>query len=245
MATIECRGVKFPNIEAIIFDKDGTLEDTADFLRNKGQKRARMIDAQIPGVGEPLLMAYGIESGKLDPTGLMAVGSRRENEIASAAYVAETGRGWLESLEIVRRAFDEADAALKNSSPSPMFTGTKEVLKFLSDGGLKLGILSADTTENVRRFVCHYELEPYIQLQMGVDAGVSKPDPSLFLAACRTLAVEPSSVLMVGDSPMDIQMARNAQAAGCIGISWGKSAASHLKGADVIISQLNEIFIVS
>jgi len=28
-----------------------------------------------------------------DPTGLLAVGSRRETEIAAAAYIAETGRG--------------------------------------------------------------------------------------------------------------------------------------------------------
>lgn len=245
MATIECRGVRFANIEAVIFDKDGTLEDTADFLRNLGQKRARMIDAQIPGVGEPLLMAYGIDGGLLDPAGLMAVGSRRENEIASAAYVAETGRGWLESLEIVHRAFEEADRALQKNAPSPIFTGTKEVLKFLSDSGLKLGILSADTTNNVRNFVEHYQLEPYIQLQRGVDGGVSKPDPSLFLEACRTLGVKPTSALMVGDSPVDIQMALNAQAAGCIGISWGKPTHSHLKGANVMISQLNEIVIVS
>ncbi|MCT7950584.1 HAD family hydrolase [Ancylothrix sp. C2] len=245
MATIECRGVSFQNIEAVIFDKDGTLEDTADFLRNLGQKRARMIDAQIPGVGEPLLMAYGIEGDELDPAGLMAVGSRRENEIASAAYVAETGRGWLESLEIVSRAFEEANRPLKNNAPCPLFTGTTELLKILSDGGLKLGILSADTTENVLKFVSYYQLESYIQLQMGVDGGVSKPDPSLFLAACRTLAVSPQSALMVGDSPVDIQMARNAQAAGCIAICRKKSAHSHLKDADVIISQLNEISIVS
>lgn len=245
MATIECRGVKFANIEAVIFDKDGTLEDTADFLRNLGQKRARMIDAQIPGVGEPLLMAYGIDGGSLDPAGLMAVGSRRENEIASAAYVAETGRGWLESLEIVRRAFEEADRALQKNAPCPIFTGTKEVLKFLADGDLKLGILSADTSENVRRFVYHYQLEPYIQLQMGVDGGVSKPEASLFLEACQTLGVKPTSALMVGDSPVDIKMARNAQAAGCIGICWGKPARSHLEGADVIISELKEILIVS
>jgi phosphoglycolate phosphatase len=51
---------------------------------------------------------FGIEGDTLDPTGLMAVGSRRENEIAAAAYIAETGRGWIESLAIARSAFEEA-----------------------------------------------------------------------------------------------------------------------------------------
>ena len=119
MVTIKCRGITFSNIEAVIFDKDGTLEDSQELLRLLGIKRSRLADAQIPGVGEPLQMAFGIEGANIDPTGLMAVGSRRENEIVAAGYIAETGRGWLESLTIARRAFDEADQMLKSSATSP------------------------------------------------------------------------------------------------------------------------------
>lgn len=245
MVTIRCRNVTFPNIQAVIFDKDGTLEDSQVFLRELGQKRSRLIDAQIPGIGEPLLMAFGIDGEKLDPTGLMAVGSRRENEIAAAAYIAETGRGWLESLEIARRAFEESDRYLKDAAnTSPLFAGSLEVLKFLWDAGLKLGILSAATTARVQAFVKRHQLDSYIQLQQGVDEGPSKPDPILFLQACQTLGVEPSSTLMVGDSAGDIEMARRADAAGCIGICWGTPEAAHLEAADVVISQLDEIQVV-
>ncbi len=243
MATIRCRDVTFPNVQAVIFDKDGTLEDSQDFLRELGQKRSRLIDAQIPGIGEPLLMAFGIQEDTLDPTGLMAVGSRRENEIAAAAYIAETGRGWLESLTIARNAFVEADRYLKDSAEtSPLFAGSLAVLKRLSDAGLKLGILSADSTQGVQAFVKRHQLHAYIQLQMGVDEEPSKPDPALFLHACQELGVEPAATLMVGDSAGDIEMARRAGAAGCIGISWrtSKTKAS-LKNADVAIAQLDEI----
>jgi phosphoglycolate phosphatase len=115
------------------------------------------------------------------------------------------------------------------------------VLKHLSERGLKLGILSAATTARVQAFVKRHQLEPYIQLQQGVDEGPSKPDPALFLQACQTLGVEPASTLMVGDSAGDIEMARRAGAAGCIGICWGTPAAAHLESADVAISQLDEI----
>ncbi|HAA29301.1 MAG TPA: HAD family hydrolase [Cyanobacteria bacterium UBA8553] len=246
MVTIRCRDVTFPNIEAIIFDKDGTLEDSQVFLRELGQKRSRLIDAQIPGIGEPLLMAFGINGDTLDPTGLMAVGSRRESEIAAAAYIAETGRGWLESLAIAHNAFEEADRYLQETAnTSPLFAGSLEVLKFLSEAGLKLGILSAATTARVQAFVKRHQLEPYLQLQQGVDEGPSKPDPALFLQACQTLGVEPSSTLMVGDSAGDIEMARRAGAAGCIGICWGTPQAAHLEGADVAIAQLDEIQVVN
>ena len=245
MVTIRCSEIEFPNIQAVIFDKDGTLEDSQTFLRELGQKRARMIDAQVPGIGEPLLMAFGIQDDTLDPTGLMAVGSRRENEIAAAAYIAETGRSWFESLAIARSAFEEADRYLQDSAgTSPLFAGSLEVLKFLWDAGLKLGILSADSTAAVGAFVERHQLSPYIQVKMGVDRGPTKPDPALFRQACQALGVEPSSTLMVGDSQGDIAMARGAGAAGAIGICWGNPSAAHLEKADVAIAQLDQIQIL-
>ncbi|MEA5503294.1 HAD family hydrolase [Halotia wernerae UHCC 0503] len=243
MATIKCRNITFTNIQAIFFDKNGTLENSEAYLRSLGQKGARLIDAQIPGTGEPLLMAFGINSDTLDPAGLISVASRRETEVAAAAYIAETGRGWFESLKIARQALDEAEKYL-GTTPAPMFAGCLEILKSLSSAGLKLGILSAATTKEVSAFVTQHQLSDYIQVQVGVDNGLSKPDPMLFVKACQALKVEPSATLMVGDSVGDMQMARNANAAGCIGITWiGKP--DNVQGADVVIHHLNEIEILT
>lgn len=241
LATVQVLNTRFENIAAILFDKDGTLEDSQEFLRLLAQKRSRLIDAQIPGIGEPLLMAFGMQGNQLDPTGLMAVGSRGECEIAAAAYIAETGRGWLESLSIARKAFLEADRSLPPITPSPLFVGSLEVLKTLSEAGIRLGILSAASTQRVQAFVRHHQLNPYIQLEMGVDGTISKPDPRLFLEACAKLGVEPGQTLMVGDSAGDIQMAKEAGAAGCIGICWGNPQAVHLETADVTIAHLEAI----
>jgi len=242
LATIKCRHITFPHIQAILFDKNGTLEDSQAHLRSLGQRSARIIDAQIPGIGEPLLMAFGIDGDRLNPAGLMAVASRRETEVAAAAYIAETGRGWFESLEIAHQALKEAEQHIRQT-PTPLFDSSLKILQLLSQRGLKLGILSAATTQDVKRFVAVHALGDYIQLEMGVDEGPSKPDPRLFLQACQALGVEPGATLMVGDSVGDMQMARNAQAAGCIGITWvGKS--EHVQGADVVINQLQEIQII-
>ena len=117
-----------------------------------------------------------------------------------------------------------------------------DLLQSLSAAGIKLGIISAATTAEVSDFVVQHELTNYIQLQKGVDDGPSKPDPILFLQACAALGVEPGNTLMVGDAVGDMQMARNAKAAGCIGITCvGKS--DHVQGADVVINQLDEIVI--
>jgi len=198
-----------------------------------------MIDAQIPGIGEPLLMAFGINGNFLDPAGLISVASRRETEIAAAAYIAETGRGWFESLKIACQALEEADQYV-GKTPSPLFMGSLEVLQSLSVAGLKLGILSAATTQEVQTFARIHQLSDYLQLEKGVDDGPSKPDPILFLEACQALGVAPGATLMVGDSVGDMQMARNAKAAGCIGITW-IGRADNVQGADVVINQLDEI----
>ncbi len=239
MVTIKCKDVNFSNIQAILFDKNGTLEDSEVFLRSLAQKAARIIDAQIPGIGEPLLMAFGVNGDFLDPAGLVSVASRRETEIAAAAYIAETGRSWFESLKIARQALADAEKYV-GKTPSPLFVGSLEILKNLSEAGLKLGILSAATTAEVQEFVETHQLSNYIQLEMGVDEGPSKPDPVLFLQACAKLGVEPTATLMVGDSAGDMQMARNAKAAGCIGITWINKP-ENVPGADVVINQLDEI----
>ncbi|MEH2010444.1 HAD family hydrolase [Nostoc sp.] len=242
MVTIKCGNITFDNIQAILFDKNGTLEDSETYLRSLAQRAARLIDAQVPGIGEPLLMAFGVNGSSLNPAGLIAVASRRETEVACAAYIAETGKGWFESLKIATQALDEADKYIEQT-PSPLFVGSLDLLKYLQEGGLKLGILSAATTKEVHNFVANHQLNDYIQLEMGVDEGPSKPDPILFLQACQALEVEPGATLMVGDSVGDMQMARNAKAAGCIGITWvGKS--DNVRGADVVINQLDEIQIL-
>ncbi len=225
-----------------MFDKNGTLEDSEVYLRSLAQKVARMVDAQVPGIGEPLLMAFGINGTSLDPAGLIAVASRRETEVAAAAYIAETGKGWFESLKIARQALEEAEKYI-GKTPSPLFVGSLEVLKSLKEAGLKLGILSAASTSEVMNFVKNHQLNDYIQLEMGVDEGPSKPDPVLFIQACQKLGVKPSVTLMVGDSAGDMQMGQNAGAAGCVGITWiGKSG--NVQGADVVINQLDEIQVI-
>jgi phosphoglycolate phosphatase len=239
LVTIQCGKVKFSNIEAILFDKNGTLEDSETLLRNLAQKAARIIDAKIPGIGEPLLMAFGVNGDTLDAAGLMATASRRETEVAAAAYIAETGKGWFESLEISRKSLDEAEKYV-GLAASPLFPGCLELLKNLSQAGIKLGILSAASTEEVKNFVATHNLGDYFQVEMGVDDGPNKPDPALFIQTCQKLGVKPGATLMVGDSVGDMKMAKDAIAAGCIGITWiGRH--DNVKGADVVITDLNQI----
>jgi phosphoglycolate phosphatase len=242
LATISCQGNLFEQIQAIVFDKDGTLANSEFFLRSLAQRRSRLIDAQIPGVQEPLLMAFGVEGDRLNPTGLMAVGSRLENEIAAAAYVAETGRGWVDALEIVRSAFTEADKYVsKKAEQTPPIAGVTEFLKSLSNYDLKLGILSSDTTNHVRDFVENYGLKSYFHSLFGVDEHPNKFAPQLLQQLFFELGVPPNQTLMIGDSQMDIQIADLAGMAGCIAMTGGWTTPLRLSGAKVTINSFHEV----
>jgi phosphoglycolate phosphatase len=242
MVLIQCGTVRFENIEAVIFDKDGTLADSDTFLRNLAQKRARLIDAQIPGIQEPLLMALGIEGDRLNSAGLMAVGTRLENEIAAAAYVAETGRDWLEAMHIVRSAFTESDRVFRRKADgTPLYAGAKELMQAIAEANLKIGILSSDTTANVQDFVDKYELNDLVQLIMGTDTGLSKPNPELLRQACAALNVLPERAIVIGDSAADIEMACAANAAGCIGILREQTNPASLKQANTLVKTFSAI----
>ncbi|MGP1387696.1 MAG: HAD family hydrolase [Thainema sp.] len=224
MVTLRCGDVIFHDIQAVIFDKDGTLADSMDFLRQLGQRRSRLLDAQVPGVQEPLLMAFGLERDRISPNGLLAVGTRYENEIAAATYLAENGRDWPEALEIAKSAFQEADQSLKPKAAHTLpFPALRDALQILDNAGLKIGILSSDTTANVEEFAQTHQLYPLIDLCMGTEQTPAKPDPDLFYRACEKLGTSPAKTLSVGDSLMDLKMSRAAGAAGFVALNWDGS----------------------
>jgi phosphoglycolate phosphatase len=239
VATVRCGDQTFENIQAIVFDKDGTLADVESYLKSLGQKRARLVDAKIPGVQEPLMLAFGLESSRLNPMGLLAVGSRRDNELAAAAYVAETGRDWAEALEIAAAAFQDAESYLSPKTVhTPLLPNLGDCLSQLQQSGLKVGILSADTTANIKAFVETYGLSSMIAAYRGDDGeGPSKPDPTFYESICRQLKVSPEQTLMVGDSTLDMKMARAAGSSGCVGVTWGWTVPVAIAQATCILDQ--------
>ncbi|ABW30650.1 HAD family hydrolase [Acaryochloris marina] len=244
MATIHCLDHSFTNIEAIVFDKDGTLANVESYLMSLGQIRSRLIEAKVPAVQAPILLAFGLKETYINPAGLLAVGSRYENQIAAAASVASTGYNWLEALEVVESAFDEADTYLiPKAEHTPLLAHTLEALTTLSKAGVKQGILSADSSKNVQAFLDTYHLQELFQAAQGVDGSISKPDPSLFINICAQMQTAPNRTLMIGDAPVDMKMAKSAHAAGCIYVKWGwhHPVSTHL--ADVSLERWQQLSI--
>ncbi|XFA73938.1 HAD family hydrolase [Thermosynechococcaceae cyanobacterium Okahandja] len=214
--------VCFANVAAVIFDKDGTLANSARYLYQLAQARLRRIAAIAPGLEEPLRRSFGLSGQHVQPQGLQAVGSRQENLIAAAAYLAGQGYGWIQAREIAETAFREADCELSPKAPfTPPYPGVIDLVQRLNAAGVALAVLSGDRTAEVEAFLATYQLNGFFQIAMGSDRPPAKPDPTPLKKICAELKIPPAQTIVIGDADADGLMAQRAAAAGCIGVTWG------------------------
>jgi phosphoglycolate phosphatase len=240
MPIVSCQDREFAGIEAIVFDKDGTLQDSRINLIALTRISSRLIEEKIPGTYDNLLAVAGLGNDELDPAGLMAVGSRAENVMAAAACLAIAGCDWMAAKKVAKEAFEVADLEMEKLPISPLFAGVLDALERFARVGLKLAVLSAATGKEVDEFVRGNGLEEYFDFWLGVDGDITKPDPRLLWRVCQKIGIDPANTLVIGDAQTDIQMARNAMAAGAIGIDWHRNF-TRLTGADAIVDRLSAI----
>lgn len=244
MINVRCGDVQFSQVQAVIFDKDGTLADSKHYLYQLAYQRVHHLTLAIGSrvssdFKQGLLRSWGITENCVDPTGQIAVASQAEEEIATAGQLTALGYGWIDALEIVRRSF--AAVELTQASLTPAFAGVGDCLRGLHNAGLKVGILSSDSTDSVKAFVNQYDLTSILELSWGSQSDeFRKPDPRLLHRACADLGVDIARTLMVGDSRADIEMAKQAGAQGAIGAAWGWPP-FHLPGVDVMLDNIHDI----
>ncbi|MEL6854111.1 MAG: HAD family hydrolase [Cyanobacteria bacterium J06607_13] len=249
MATLCCESHRFESIQAVLFDKDGTLARVETYLAAVGMARWQLLCdkesalAGGPGShrGAPLLAAFGLCDGKVDPAGLLAVGSRQENEVAAAAYLAAAGWDWIVALEVAKAAFDEAARRSQpKAAKTPLVEGVRPLLARLSRAGIHAGIVSADLQAEVSAFI-EYNGLAEISWYCGASAStLPKTHPAFLRFACDAMGVEPSATLVIGDSAADWQLAQ-CGAAGFFGMTGGWSSVPEI-GPDVVaIAQFSQI----
>ncbi len=256
MVNVKIYDRTYAGIKALVFDKDGTLAQSKIYLEQLAKSRLetvltrlkqRGLEVNAEALQHQLFASWGIQSGQIDPAGLLAVASKRQDTIATAAYLTPLGLGWIEALQQVEEAF-----ASVNSSPTekalltPPIPDLQPELHRLQQLGLKLVLLSADTQENVQAFATTWNLESHFDLLMGEQIGLPKPNPALLRLVCDRLHVSPSEVLVLGDSAADIQLALQGGAAGAIDFPAGwPSGTEGLLQADQRLQKLTDLHIAS
>ena len=127
-------------------------------------------------------------------------------------------------------------------STEPLYEGCKAALDALDADGILLGVATGKSRRGLRAVLEQHGLLPRFVTIQTADDGPGKPNPHMVEQAITETGVEPSDVVMIGDTVFDIEMARAAGVAS-IGVAWGYHPADELSlaGADKIAGSFPDI----
>ncbi|MCP5174759.1 MAG: HAD-IA family hydrolase [Moraxellaceae bacterium] len=177
--------------QAVLFDLDGTLVDTApDFVRIVNKLRAQHQLAPLP---------YD------DIRAAVSAGARAMVQVGFPHYALDSP----EFATLRQQLLDEYEADI--CQDSRVFTGLEQLLAHLEAQNIAWGIVT-----NKPRYLSEALLSAlHLTTRCKVlvcpdDVKHTKPDPEPMFLACQTLNVDPTQCVYVGDHIRDIQAGNNA-----------------------------------
>ena len=214
-------------IEAVAFDLDGTLVDTAPDLAAAANSMLRILGGQpLPEQCVAAMIGDGVD----------AFVGRVLEASGGASRLDATLRPW---ARILFRNLYQQDLFVRGR----VFAGVAPTLQVLQDAELPLCCITNKESRFALPLLEAAGLRESFAITVCADHPKDrKPSPSMLLAACRGLGVEPAKLLYVGDSPIDIAAAR---AAGCrvVAVTYGYGDDDMLAQArpDGLLGNLSEI----
>jgi phosphoglycolate phosphatase len=226
-------------IDGILFDKDGTLIDFRATWVPAYQGVARELAERI---GRPELAAELLRRVGYDPAADAFADDSlllwATNPMIAARWRGEPELSRLDVLEVVERHFHDLVRY------PPRAVGDLEALcTRLLARGLRLGLATMDSTRSAEATAALLGIRAQLLFVAGSDAGHGvKPAPDMVHAFCAAAGLDPSRVAMVGDTPADLEMGRNAGCGLVVGVLTGGAPARRLAPlADHVIASVMEL----
>lgn len=182
------------SVEAVLFDLDGTLVDSALDI-------AFSLNVFLAEIARPPLPLEAVK-------GMIGEGAETLIERALAATGEVPPSEAVQALTTRFLALYEAAAANLTTA----YPGVAAALGQLKDAGLRLGLCTNKPERATRLLLAALALEPLFAVIVGGDTleGVLKPDPRPLQHALKGLGATAERAVMVGDSLIDVQSARAA-----------------------------------
>lgn len=235
---------------AFVFDKDGLLFESKQFwialseerlhqLRKLGSHRLAMEWASCFGVQTE----DGVSVLDVDPTGILAVAAPGEEVTATAALIVQVLKlRWTEARDYAGEIFRLADEALELRRALKPRPGFPDIMERLRRCGIPYGVATSDTTERaIASFRIFDDPDALSFVICARDVKRGKPYPDMLEEVSRRLRIPREQLAMVGDSYVDVEMARRAGSIG-IGIPETEQMRSQmLKMGAIVLDSLDQI----
>ena len=175
-------------IEAIVFDMDGTLSDSIDVYFNIFNQSAATIGLKLEREEVMLCLANHIHIWeKLLPDDL----PMREQVI--------------KKLNIATREIYNT-----TTQKVSLFANVEQIFKKLRDNDIKMGIVTGSLKTSLIP-IYDNKFEHYFEVMMSrEDVILRKPAPDSIIACLECMNVEPKKSVVVGDTPIDIIAGRES-----------------------------------
>ena len=201
-------------LRGVLFDVDGTLVDSNAAHASSWADTLREAGYDVPF--DVLWPMIGMGGDKLLPA---ACGI----EIDSDAGNALSKRRW----EIFQRDY------LEKLRPTP---GARDLVQRMKDDGLELIVASSASGDELGALMKAAEVaDLFEKTTSSSDAEESKPDPDIVQAAVKKSGMKPEELIMLGDTPYDVEAAIGAHVK-LVGVLCGGWTAIELSGATAIYS---------
>jgi len=232
------------SVTCVAFDKDGTLFDAMGFWTYIDSLRKETFSSLVgPEHKSAWSKLMGITDAAIDHQGVLAVASLQEEIVLVAGLIYQLkGWPWVRCKEVAAEIFKTADSQLKIDRAFNKVEGVPDVFHQLREAGIHTGIMTSDAlarTEDCMRLLDVLDFLDFIITPEKVKNG--KPAPDMVHTACESLGIQPSEIAVIGDSIVDMRMAK---AAGCLAvgiITYEGSAEVLAPEADLLIHSIRDI----
>ncbi|MGO0059612.1 HAD family hydrolase [Brevibacillus fluminis] len=235
-------------IKGILFDKDGTLLDfhpffvplakqlVERFLHEHGLAAHAMLE-------EKLLRAIGLNGNQVDPKGILASGTSEDIYAAFCQQLEhdKVDPNQIENLEtwITQTIYHLTQSNTQHIIPT---ADLQKLFQQLRSLGIKVGIATADDWESTIACLEELGVKHYFDFIGTSDHYQKKPDPSMLEAFCEKTQLKATEVAVVGDTTVDLLLAKNGSAALAVGVLSGVSGSDELRElADILLTSVGEI----
>jgi len=216
-------------IEAVIFDLDGTLANfNLDFKALRSEVRSHLIRAGVP------TSVLSVSESIFEMLKKSEIFFKNGDKTNSAKVFEEVRS---QALAIAEKY--EMEAATTTS----LQTGAVEMLKELKMMKLKMGLCTTNSEKAAKYILQRFKIEDYFKTIVSRDkVKYVKPHTEQFELALKALGARAQGTVIVGDSVVDMQSAKELKAI-AVGIPTGTATLEQLKNhsANFIITSLSDL----